>query len=64
MLKFGCEGYVQVAADVDDEEELSRDDFDDSLKKMEGFMLKSGEGFKNCIFRLFSQVWNEEVKPQ
>ena len=24
---------MHVAADVDDEEELSRDDFDDSLKK-------------------------------
>ena len=27
-------------------------------------MLRSGEGLKNCIFRLFNQVWEEEVKPQ
>ena len=28
------------------------------------FILKSGEGYKNCIYRLFSQIWKEEVKPQ
>ena len=47
-----------------DEEELSRDDFENRLKKMEGkdkYRLKSGE---DCIFRLFGQVWKEEVKPQ
>ena len=58
-------------SNVDDEEELLRDDFDDRLKKMAAnskdkyrFLLRSGEGLKNCIFRLFSQVWEEEVKPQ
>ena len=55
----------------DDENELLRDDFDNRLKTIAAkskdkykFLLKSGEGFKNCIFRLFGQVWKEEAKPQ
>ena len=36
----------------------------DNSKEKYRFILKSGEGYKNCIFRLLSQVWKDEVKPQ
>ena len=62
---------MKTVQDDDDEEELSRKDFDMRVKKMAEkskekyrFILKSGEGYKNCIYRLFSQIWKEEVKPQ
>ena len=63
--------YSRMKEDTDDVEELSRDEFEKRLKLLGTkskekykFLLKSGEGFKNCIFRLFSQVWNQETKPQ
>ena len=62
---------MKKALNVDEEDDFSRKDFDKRLKKLKAnskdkykFMLKSGEGFKTCIFSLFEQVWEEEVKPQ
>ena len=63
--------YSRMKEDTDDVEEMSRDEFEKRLKLLATkskekykFLLKSGESFKNCIFRLFSQVWNQETKPQ
>ena len=28
------------------------------------FLLNSGRGFKNCLFQLFTNIWNTESKPQ
>ena len=63
--------YPRMKEDTNDVEELSRDEFEKRLKLLATkskekykFLLKSVEGFKNCIFRLFTQVWNQETKPQ
>ena len=54
-----------------DEDELSMEDFQTRLKKIGSkcsekyqFLLKGGQGFKNCLFNLFKQVWTSEKKPQ
>ena len=54
-----------------EDDELHREDLENRLKKMASnckdkyrFLLKAGDGLKNCVFRLFSQVWKDEVKPQ
>ena len=28
------------------------------------FILKAGQGFRNCLFKLFKQVWDTEHKPE
>ena len=53
------------------EEALTKDDFDNRLKLLKkkckekyNFILKSGDGLKNCLFDLFSKVWSVESKPE
>ena len=53
------------------EEALTKDDFENRLKLLKkkckekyNFILKSGDGLKNCLFDLFSKVWSVESKPE
>ena len=55
----------------DDEKELSKEDFDKRLKTLKTkfqekykFILKAGDGYKDCLFSLFSNIWGSEDKPQ
>ena len=63
--------YFRMKDDSNKEEEFKQSDFDERLNKVAKkcgdkykFLVKSGNGFKNCIFRLFNQVWKDEEKPQ
>ena len=54
-----------------DNEEFCVEDFDDRLKILKTkckekyrFILNSGDGFKKCLFNLFSNIWQTEEKPQ
>ena len=54
-----------------DDAELSLEDFEKRLKLLNTkckekyqFILKSGEGYQNCLYNLFSKVWQTENKPQ
>ena len=63
--------YLRMCEDDIEPCELTKDDYLARLgqvaKKHEDkykFILKSGQGFQNCIFDLFENVWNSEQKPQ
>ena len=63
--------YFRMKDDSKKEEEFKQSDFDETLKKVAKkcgekykFLVKSGNGFKNCIFRFFNQIWKDEEKPQ
>ena len=63
--------YLRIKDDCKEDQELYREDFENRLKEIEAksggkykFLLRSGNGFKNCVFRLFNQIWKEEEKPQ
>ena len=50
---------------------ITRDDFDKRLKLLKSknkdkyeFLVKSGQGMKDCLFELFCKVWATEKKPQ
>ena len=55
----------------ENQEELSREDFETRFKVLKTkckekykFLLNSGEGYKDCLFNLFSNIWRTEDKPQ
>ena len=55
----------------DKDSELRLEDFEARLKTLRTkckdkykFLLNSGEGYKRCLFDLFSNVWRTEDKPQ
>ena len=63
--------YLRMKIDTFEEDDICRDDFEKRLKLLASkskdkykYLLESGVGYKNCIFRLFKQVWSEEQKPQ
>ena len=60
--------YLRMKDDSYEDDKLHREDLENRLKKMDKdkyrFLLNAGDGLKNCVFRLFSQVWKDEVKPQ
>ena len=54
----------------DDDVRLSMEVFENSLKELEkknkekyAFILKSGNDYKQALYKLFSLVWNSEEKP-
>ena len=54
----------------DDEDTLSMDVFENSMKELQkknkekyAFILKGGNDFKQALFKLFSLVWHLEEKP-
>ena len=55
----------------DDDKELLIEDFEKRLKLLNTkckskyqFILKAGQGYQECLFKLFSEVWGSENKPQ
>ena len=63
--------YLRMKEDDIVPNDLKEEDFLSRLgviSKKQGekykFILKAGEGFKNCIFNLFKQVWECEQKPK
>ena len=55
----------------EDEDIITKEDFDKRLKILKSkykdkynFILKSGDGLKNCIFELFCKIWATENKPE
>ena len=55
----------------DKDEELRLEDFEARLKILKTkckdkykFLINSGEGFRECVFELFSNIWRTEDKPQ
>ena len=55
----------------DDDKELLIEDFEKRLKLLNTkckskyqFILKAGQGYQECLFKLFSEVWHSENKPQ
>ena len=62
---------VRSAYEDETYEEITRDDFDKRLKLLKSknkdkyeFLVKSGQGMKDCLFELFCKVWATEKKPQ
>ena len=63
--------YRMMVNDQNDQEELTYDDFQTRNKKIGSkngekykFLINAGQGFQNCLFNLFKQVWATEEKPQ
>ena len=63
--------YRMTVNDQNDQEELTYDDFQTRNKKICSksggkykFLINAGQGFQNCLFNLFKQVWATEEKPQ
>ena len=57
--------------DVEEVNDLTHDDFSRLMKHLEKnnkskykFILKAGESFKKCLFKLFKITWETETKPQ
>ena len=63
---------IRSSCENDEEEDtITKEDFDKRLKLLKSkckdkysFILKSGEGFKNCIYELFCKIWATENKPE
>ena len=63
---------LRCEEEEDDEyNELQFDDFNNRMKVLKTkckekyqFVLKAGEGYKGCLYKLFSKVWKLEDKPQ
>ena len=53
------------------DEEFGMKDFEDRMKVLETkcankykFIVNSGEGYRNCLFSMFANIWQTEDKPQ
>ena len=63
---------LRCEEEEDDEyNELQFEDFNNRMKVLKTkykdkyqFVLKAGEGYKGCLYKLFSKVWKFEDKPQ
>ena len=65
--------HLVCCEDVSDynDEELNLEDFEERLKTLKTkcqnkykFLLNSGDGYKECLFNLFTKIWASENKPQ
>ena len=63
--------YQRSLGYADPEEPLNYSDFEERIGKVSlkhgnkyQFLLNAGQGFKKCLFSLFSLVWQTEQKPQ
>lgn len=63
--------FLRCRDDSRDDSELTKEDFEKRLKILNTkckekykYILKSGDGYRSCLFDLFSRVWKSEDKPQ
>ena len=61
---------LRIAENENNDEELTKDDFEDFLKQMTKknkdkyqFILKAGNSYQNLLFELYKKVWKTETKP-
>ena len=63
--------YLRSKEESPEDDNFDITDFSSRMKKIAGkhsekyrFLLKAGQGFQNCMFKLCEQVWKSEQKPE